>query len=76
MLNLQCKVEIRSKSTNKLFTFDYANSIEVKTSCENLCDSREFLDLIKLFLVKSEKLKIKSFVLLDAIGLDSITLQN
>ena len=41
-----------------------------------LCDSREFLDLIKLFLVKSEKIKIKSFILLDAIGLDSITLQN
>lgn len=39
MLNLQCKVEIRSKSTNKLVTFDYANSIEVKTSCKNLTDT-------------------------------------
>ena len=26
MLNLQCRIEIRSKSTNKLVTFDYANS--------------------------------------------------
>ena len=34
MLNLQCKIEIRSKSTQKTVTFDYANSIEVKTSCE------------------------------------------
>ncbi len=33
MLNLQCKIEIRSKSTQKTVTFDYANSIEVKTSC-------------------------------------------
>lgn len=39
MLNLLCKVEIRSKSTNKIVTFDYANSIEVKTSCENLTDT-------------------------------------
>lgn len=39
MLNLQCKIEIRSKSTQKTVTFDYANSIEVKTSCENLTDT-------------------------------------
>ena len=39
MLNLQCKIEIRNKSTQKTVTFDYANSIEVKTSCENLTDT-------------------------------------
>ena len=39
MLNLQCKIEIRSKSTQKTVTFDYANSIEVKTSRENLTDT-------------------------------------
>ena len=39
MLNLKCKIEIRSKSTNKTVTFDYVNSIEVKTSCKNLTDT-------------------------------------
>ena len=39
MLNLQCRIEIRSKNTQKTVTFDYANSIEVKTSCENLTDT-------------------------------------
>ena len=39
MLTLQCKIKIRNKSTNKTITFDYANSIEVKTSCKNLTDT-------------------------------------
>lgn len=52
------------------------NMKQRKIELEDMCDNREFLDLIKLFLVKSEKLKIKSFILLDAIGLDPITLQN
>ena len=54
----------------------FGDSLLSQEWTDNQCDSREFLDLIKLFLVKSEKLKIKSFILLDAIGLDSITLQN
>ena len=36
MLTLKCQIEIRSKSTKKTVRFDYANSIEVKTSCNSL----------------------------------------
>lgn len=35
MLNLKCKIKIKSKSTNKIVTFGYVNSVEVKTSCKN-----------------------------------------
>ena len=39
MLTLKCQIEIRSKSTKKTVRFDYANSIEVKTSCNSLTDT-------------------------------------
>lgn len=39
MLILQCEIKIGSKSTNKIVSFDYVNSIEVKTSCKNLTDT-------------------------------------
>ena len=38
MLNLKCKIEITSKDT-KTVSFDYVNSIEVKTSTKNLTDT-------------------------------------
>ena len=39
MLTLKCQIEIRSKSTKKTVRFDYANSIEVKTSSNSLTDT-------------------------------------
>ena len=38
MLTLKCDIEFRSKSTKKTVRFDYANSLEVKTSCNSLTD--------------------------------------
>lgn len=38
MLTLKCHIEIKSKVTNKIVTFDYVNGIEVKTSCHNFTD--------------------------------------
>lgn len=39
MLTLQCEIKIKIKNTNKIVSFDYVNSIEVKTSCKNLTDT-------------------------------------
>ena len=40
----------------------FAELLHEKLADAQRCDSRDFLDLIKLFLVKSEKLKIKSAI--------------
>ena len=41
MLNLKCKIEIeiKRKDTTKIVSFDYVNSIEIKTSRSNLTDT-------------------------------------
>ncbi|MDR1544846.1 MAG: hypothetical protein LBS50_10685 [Prevotellaceae bacterium] len=39
MLKLICKIEIIGKETQKVVTFEYVNSIEVKTSIKNLTDT-------------------------------------
>ncbi|MDD4848939.1 MAG: hypothetical protein PHR53_09305 [Bacteroidales bacterium] len=39
MLILQCDIKIKGKNTNKTVSFNYVNSIEVKTSCKNLTDT-------------------------------------
>ena len=39
MLTLKCQIEIRSKSTKKNVRFDYANSVEVRTSYNSLTDT-------------------------------------
>jgi hypothetical protein len=39
MLKLICKIEITGKDTKKNVSFDYVNSVEVKTSIKNLTDT-------------------------------------
>lgn len=39
MLTLQCEIKIHNIDSGKTVSFNYANSIEVKTSCKNLTDT-------------------------------------